>query len=67
MWPALLEARESANKIKQRLDLLLQNHNSLSKKEIANHSDLLIEETNAALEEIDVEMENISRDCNLFC
>ena len=61
MWPALLEARESVNKIKQRLDMLLKNQNSYGKKEIADHSDLLIEQTNAAMEEIEAEMDNISR------
>jgi len=61
MWPALLEAKERSMKIKQRIDSLLHNHNGLNKKEIADHSDLLVEQTNAALEEIEKEMENISK------
>ncbi len=61
MWPALLEARESVNKIKIKLDMLLKNQNSFGKKEIADHNNFLVEETNTALEEIEAEMENISR------
>ncbi len=61
MWPALLEAREKSMKIKQKIDSLLQNHNSLNKKEIADHNDLLVEQTNAALAEIEKEMGNISK------
>lgn len=61
MWPALLEARESVNKIKIKLDMLLKNQNSFGKKEIADHNNLLIEETNSTLEEIEAEMKNISK------
>lgn len=60
MWPALLEAKERSMKIRQRIDALLKNHNGLSKAEIAKHNSLLIEETDAAIEEIEAEMKAVS-------
>jgi predicted nucleic acid-binding Zn-ribbon protein len=52
MWPELLKAKENINEIEKQIDQLLKNHNSLTKKEIAEHNDTMIAEFEASLEAI---------------
>ena len=53
MWTELFEAKKKSLELSQRLDKLLREHSSLSKKEIELHAGTLLGETDEAIADIE--------------
>ena len=56
MWPELLKAKTNLKNIEAQIDLLLRNHNSLTKKELAKQQDILLADVDASLQIIREEL-----------
>ena len=61
MWPELAKTRKNIQSISAELEKLLREHNSLNKKEIANHIEQILADTESAMETVEEEIKQLKR------
>jgi len=59
MWPMLHEARDNAKNILNEIEKLLKNNNSLTKKEIAQHKEILLENLDESMKTISEQIQEL--------
>lgn len=59
MWPELVRTKENVQNISLEIERLLKNHNALYKKEIANHKEQLLADTQDAMAIIEEEIRHL--------
>ena len=55
-WPELLKARDNLKNIERQIDLLMKNHNSLTKRELARQNEFLLANFDESLKMIKAEL-----------
>ena len=61
VWPELAKTKKNMQNISQEIERLLKNHNALYKKEIANHKEQLLADTQEAIEIIEDEIKQLRK------